>query len=170
MSLRVISILLVIAVGGCYRPDSGTIPPAVDSQPTSRVKMSTSIEELVKLLPNLTSLEPVACEFERIVTTSRSGLPSPSDTAIQLFGWLQLSESDLAALKLSDEWKVIDEKRMPPTLKKLLSVTEFSISDKWNRRFGSNPNMVHGVLMLPGQSEDRKVWFYVQDMDHPLEF
>ena len=130
--------------------------------------MNNSTVELVKDLPNLEALEIVGCSFSKTVTKLPSDLPSPSDTRLQIVGWVQLSEPRFEALKSQNTWTPIAKEKVPQELKKILPESSLLESAKLNTRFNRNPKMAHGLLLIPEDGKENKAYILAQDIDHPI--
>ncbi len=65
-------------------------PQVSENVQTSKKDPFTSTVDLLKLLPNLKPLEITACGYQRTSGTKKSDLPSPSDTLVQVVGWVEL--------------------------------------------------------------------------------
>jgi len=158
-----VCIFFVCGEFGCAPPEKFVPKQVVGA------KVYESIPDLLKLLPNLKSLKPESCAFERIAATKKSDLPSPSDTTIKVIGWIQMEKSDLDQFRSEDRWNALNPKAIPSDLKNRLPGGRWLVSTKWNRSFNTNPTMAHGILLLPEASEEKRVWIYSQDMDHPID-
>lgn len=129
----------------------------------------TSVPKLLEKLPNLKPLNVQSCIFAVETSTSRSAVPSPSDTRVEINGSALLSESGSRALKSGFQWKPVSRDRIPSSLAATVPSGELLVSEDLNDTFSSNPTCAHGYVVVLKNSNFDRVYFLASDKDHPIK-
>lgn len=159
MAVRWIAVALLvslISVEGCARKTTKPGP------------RDTSVSSLVKNLPNLNRFEVESCSFVVNTETSRSAVPSPSDTRTELQGSAVLSEAAAQNMRSDSSWKPVERSKIPTSLSAIVPSGDLLTSEPFNATFSNNPFFWHGYAVVLRGGNSRQVYFVATDKDHPI--
>ncbi len=151
--MRMVTITLVFLVttvlGGCRgKTQSGTSAE------------QTSVMKLLKRLDNFKTFNIESCSFHIKKTYAPSGmLPSPSETSLELSGWIVLSEKDAKMLKSSFDWEPIARQNIPEALLAKVPPGDVLVSQKLNGSFASNGTYANGLIIVLVSDGWKKIYF-----------
>lgn len=135
---------------------------------SSQVSTSSSVTELLGMLPNLQPYGMESCSYKIEKSSADSRVPSPSDVRVELKGSAKLSESSFEAIESQFGWAVIPRDRLPPGLAEIVPAADLLYSQKLNESFADNPTFAHGFVVVPKQEGARTIYFLSTDIDHPI--
>lgn len=136
--------------------------------PAASETRSTSVEDLLKFLPNLNAIGVTSADYTVTKSSASRGVPSPSDTRIELLGTADLSEDAAKKLQQSFEWVAAHRARIPVKILAILPSGDYLASSKLNDSFSENPTYAHGRVVVVAGNWGR-LYFLASDMDHPIE-
>ena len=138
------------------------------SPPKSPNTKRTSVSALEKALPNLAVFDITSCSYTVTSRTSRSIVPSPSDTLLELVGHATISDTGAERIRMGFEWEPVKRDQIPPELLSIMPPGPASFSRGLNRTFDSNGTYAHGVVIVLAEDWS-KLYFVTRDRDHPIE-
>ena len=157
----VASALVLGVIVMCHSACGPATPPASTTH-------STSVSDLLKAVPNLNSLDIVAVDYATTRSTVSGGVPSPSDTLLELQGTVDLSDSSALKLKSRFDWKATRRDDIPAGLLSILPSGDYQVSTKLNDSFAKNPTYAYGFIVVVANSWGR-LYVLATDIDHPIK-
>jgi len=112
-------------------------------------------------------VEVTNCDFSVTSTRVGRGVPSPSDTLVQLEGTVDLSNDGAVYLQTHFKWDVTRREDIPKSLQTSLPIGDFLVSKELNETFSKNPTYRHGFVVVMKDNWSR-TYFLVNDKDHPI--
>lgn len=148
---------LVLGMTGCG--SSSTKTP---------ITKSSSVPTLEAALPNLAVFGLTSCSYTSYKHTSRSIVPSPSDTLVEVVGHVAISQSGAAKLKADFKWEAVRRDQIPAALLAIVPAGQTLLSRKLNRSFDQNATYPNGFLVVIA-GKYHELYFMARDLDHPIE-
>ena len=130
---------------------------------------STSVTEMLKAMPNLNVFDVDSVDFTITRSTAPArGVPSPSDTRLELSGTVDLSADAAEKLKNSFDWKAARRANIPAKMLPILPPGDYLISAKLNDSFTQNTTYAHGYVVVINGNLGR-LYVLASDRNHPIE-
>lgn len=128
---------------------------------------SSSVSLIRKNMPNLGALDITAVNYTITRENVACGVPSPSDTRLELHGIVDVSTSEAEKLQNSLEWKSAPRNNIPPAMWTMLPSGDYTVSTRVNDSFSNNPTYAHGFVVIVAGKWDR-LYVLATDRDHPI--
>lgn len=149
-------------LGGCALLGAPLLYFFTPSKPV--VQSSTSVDALLKSLPNLRPFEVESAAYTAL-RQRIDWFPSPSSLLCEYAGSIKLGNAGAERIKSEFAWEQVPRDRIPNTIAEILPTGTLYRSKDFDKTFMNNPVMVGGSVIVVDEQFD-KLYFAVQDIDH----
>jgi len=158
-----------IALGACLALCAVAVAAGCTPKPSApTVTTATGVDGLRKLLPNLDKYEIESCSYSVGQSKTGRGLPSPSDTRVDLTATVTLSSAGAAALNADFTWAPVDRTGLPASVLAIAPEGDLVVSEDLNESFDTNARYVNAFVVSSAHAPGAKLYILATDIDHSI--